>query len=112
MVQCRAFDKGGGWQVARASTKEMKRDSVRYSVSLVDAFSMRLKGWRAGQDFPLKRVAKDLGVSISIVSEWEHGHRFPSASNLEAISRYLGIPVCCLLFQGPGLCPHMKKHST
>jgi transcriptional regulator with XRE-family HTH domain len=98
--------------MAKTAKKNTNPAAVRPAVSLVGAFSMRLKSWRAGQGFPLKRVAKDLGVSISIVSEWEHGHRFPSASNLEAVSRYVGIPVCCLLFQGRGHCLHMKNQLT
>ena len=57
---------------------------------------------------PLKHVARDLGVSVSIVCEWEHGHRFPSISHLEEISRYVGLPACCLLFHGHGHCPHSR----
>jgi DNA-binding transcriptional regulator YiaG len=89
-----------------------KPDLVGHSSSVVDAFSIRLKEWRAKEGLPLKRVAQDLGVSISIVSEWEHGHRFPSVTNLEAISHYMGLPVCCLLFHGTGHCPHMQRGST
>lgn len=74
----------------------------------VKTLARRLRAWRTGEKLPLKYVARELGVSISIVSEWEHGHRFPSVSNLEALARLLGIPVCCLLYHGHGHCPHKK----
>ncbi len=102
----------GDCSVANELKKKTKPDMAEHSTSVVDAFSIRLREWRATQGFPLKRVAKDLGVSISIVSEWEHGHRFPSVSNLEAVSRYVGLPVCCLLFHGRGHCPHMRCDPT
>lgn len=58
---------------------------------LVVRFAARLKAWRREQGKPLKEVAADLGVSIAIVSEWEHGHRFPSVKHLQAVTRYTGI---------------------
>jgi len=86
---------------------ENKNRLVRSATaSVVDDFSHRLKEWRASRKLPLKHVARDLGVSVSIVSEWEHGNRFPSVTNLEAVSRYMGLPVCCLLYHGKGRCPH------
>lgn len=68
----------------------------------------RLHAWRMEKGLPLKHLARELGVSISIVSEWEHAHRFPSVTNLEAIARLLETHVCCLLYHGPGRCPHAK----
>jgi transcriptional regulator with XRE-family HTH domain len=72
---------------------------------VVDIFARRMREWRASAQLPLKHVARDLGVSISIISEWEHGHRFPSVRHLEAVARYLKMPVCCLLYPGQGTCP-------
>ena len=90
-----------------AERSDRKNHVVRAgTASVVDHFSQRLREWRASQKLPLKHVARDLGVSVSIVSEWEHGNRFPSVTNLEAISRYLELPVCCLLYHGKGRCPH------
>jgi transcriptional regulator with XRE-family HTH domain len=58
---------------------------------LVQKFASRLRAWRRKQGKPLKEVAADLGVSIAIVSEWEHGHRFPSVKHLQSVTRYTGI---------------------
>jgi len=72
----------------------------------VRSFARRLRQWRELKGLPLKHMAKELGVSISIISEWEHGHRFPSAATLAALAEYAGTSVCCLLYHGPGHCPH------
>lgn len=74
----------------------------------VRSFAHRLKQWRQSRGLPLKHIARELGVSISIVSEWEHGHRFPSAANLEALAAFTGMSVCCLLYYGSGNCPHSQ----
>ena len=78
---------------------------------VIRAFAGRMRTWRQESGFPLKRVAKDLGVSVSIVSEWEHGHRFPSVGNLEAIAKYIEVPACHLLYIGPGDCKHPPVRS-
>jgi transcriptional regulator with XRE-family HTH domain len=57
----------------------------------------RLRDWRSRKGYPLKRVAHDLGVSVSVVSQWERGERFPSADNLEALGDYTGIPLCAFV---------------
>ncbi len=60
----------------------------------LELFSQRLKIWRLQADFPLKRVAYDLGVSTATVCAWEQGLRFPSMQHLAKISEYTGIPLC------------------
>ena len=82
--------------------------SARPASPVVRAFAKRLNDWRRQTGLPLKRVAQDVGVSVSIVSEWEHMHRFPSLANLEALAAYMHTPVCCLLYTGPGPCPHSR----
>lgn len=77
--------------------------------AVAKSFARRLKEWRREAGLPLKHVARDLGVSVSIVCEWEHAHRFPSISNLEAIAHCMGIPVCCVLYHGQGQCPHSRS---
>ncbi len=37
-------------------------------------------------------MAADTGLSMAILCEWEHGHRFPSVDHLWAVSQYTGIP--------------------
>jgi transcriptional regulator with XRE-family HTH domain len=59
---------------------------------LVGALAARLKAWRAENGLALKRVAAKLDVSVSIICEWEHAHRFPSVDHLWALAQYTGIP--------------------
>lgn len=93
----------------RSSSSKVKSSvSLHPSGTVIRAFAHRLREWRVGAGLPLKHVARDLGVSVSIVCEWEHGHRFPSIAHLEDISRYVGLPACCLLFLGHGQCPHSQ----
>ena len=67
------------------------------AAGLISAFSTRLRDWRAAKRIPLKQIASDLGVSISVVSAWERGTRFPSVVHLQQVADYSGIPVCQLL---------------
>jgi len=90
------------------SSEVKSGNSLHPSGTVIKAFARRVRDWRLEAGLPLKHVARDLGVSVSIVCEWEHGNRFPSIAHLEAISRYVGIPVCCLLFHGHGHCPHAQ----
>jgi len=60
----------------------------------------KLRAWRRRKKLPLKAVAGELGVSVSVISEWERGIRFPSSRHLDALSEYTGIPACFLF------CPH------
>ena len=45
---------------------------------------------------PLKRIARDLGLSVSTVNSWELGRRFPSGRNFELLVDYTGVPPCRL----------------
>ena len=74
-------------------------------------FSGRLHRWRIRRGLLLKQMASDLGVSLSLVSAWEKGDRFPSAPHLEQISSYTGIPTCQFLYPGPGDCPQSKART-
>jgi len=57
----------------------------------------RLRTWRKAQGYPLKHIAQDMGVSVSVVSQWERGLRFPSAQNLDRLAAYMRITVGDLL---------------
>jgi transcriptional regulator with XRE-family HTH domain len=59
---------------------------------LVKSFATRVLKWRQTEGKTLKEVASDLDMSMAIVCEWEHGHRFPSIDALLALSKYTGIP--------------------
>jgi transcriptional regulator with XRE-family HTH domain len=69
----------------------------RPAAALIKLFSTRFAAWRKSKGLRLKDVAADLDVSISIVAEWENGHRFPSIDHLQAIAKYTKIPVWRLL---------------
>jgi transcriptional regulator with XRE-family HTH domain len=73
------------------------------------AFAYRLRRWRTERRIPLKRMAADLGVSLSVISSWEHGTRFPSLKHLEAVSKYTGIPACQFLYRHITDCPHCRE---
>lgn len=72
----------------------------------------RLKAWRKLRGYPLKRVAQDMGVSISVLSEWENGKRFPSSRHLDVISKATGLPLCSFFYTGSGDCPCLKKPAS
>ncbi len=67
---------------------------------IVQAFAQRLRQWRYEQSKTLRQVADDLGVSISIVSEWENCHRFPAAKTLQAVVEYTKVPAWAFFYPG------------
>lgn len=86
-----------------------KKKTLEMPTRLSKHFAKRVRAWRAEQGLPLKHVAADMGVSISVVSQWERAQRFPSLRNLEKIADYIGTRACCLLYDGKGECPAAKK---
>jgi len=82
---------------------------TRPRLSTAARFGARLRIWRQELGYPLKRVAHDLDVSVSVVSQWERGLRFPSVKNLDGIAGYMDVPVCCLLYDGKSTCPYEVK---
>ena len=77
-------------QTPAVSTKPLFHCNVRAS------FATAFSNWRRKNRFPLKSVAKDLGVSISTVSSWESGECFPTGYNFEMLVEYTGLPPCKL----------------
>lgn len=69
----------------------------------------RLKRLRKLKRWPLKRVAAELRVSLSVVSDWERGTRFPSAENLLNLATLYNRSVCQLLCAGPEHCPMCRN---
>jgi hypothetical protein len=59
-------------------------------------FAIAFGNWRRKKRIPLKKVARDLDVSISTVSFWESGRGFPEAHNFEMLVDYTGLPPCKL----------------
>ncbi len=60
------------------------------------SFAATFRNWRHKTHTPLKRIAKDLGVSTSTVSAWELGDCFPTGYNFELLVEYTGLPPCKL----------------
>ena len=60
------------------------------------SFATAFSNWRRKSKIPLKKIAQDLGVSISTVSTWESGQRFPTGYNFEMLAEYTGLPPCKL----------------
>jgi transcriptional regulator with XRE-family HTH domain len=60
------------------------------------SFACAFSNWRRKNKLPLKKVAADLGVSISTVNLWESGKRFPGSRNFEMLLDYTGLPPCKL----------------
>ena len=94
--------------MATIRTKDGKTKE-RLKLSTSERFGSRLRLWRRAEGLPLKRVAHDLEVSVSVVSQWERGLRFPSVKNLDSIAQYMDIPVCSLLYEGKNDCPHKQQ---
>jgi len=88
------------------ATSNNKRTVKKLKLTTAERFGTRLRAWRKEEGHPLKRVAHDLDVSVSVVSQWERGLRFPSVKNLDRIANYMGVPVCSLLYGGKSGCPH------
>jgi len=85
--------------------RRMRKQDPTYDANpVVQAFARNFREWRASNRKTIKVVVMELCVSAGVVSEWEHGHRFPSARLLNRIARYTGIPACQFLCPGPGAC--------
>ncbi|MGI6497177.1 MAG: helix-turn-helix domain-containing protein [Kiritimatiellia bacterium] len=61
-----------------------------------------IRHWRESVNCPLKSLAYQVGVSISVCSQWENGRRFPTFKHLIAVARVINCSVSCLF------CPHFK----
>lgn len=59
-----------------------------------------IRHWREFVNCPLKYLACQVGVSISVCSQWEHGHRFPTIDHLVTLARVFNCRPACLLCTG------------
>ena len=75
------------------------------------ALARHLSRWRRAQQLPLREVARLVDVSISAVSAWEQGERFPSGAHLDRLSSVTGMPICGLLYHGEDSCPSCQDSS-
>ena len=68
----------------------------RFRCDVRASFACAFGAWRRKNDIPLKRVARDLGVSVSTINAWELGERFPTGYNFELLVQYTQLPPCKL----------------
>jgi hypothetical protein len=68
----------------------------RFNCDIRASFATGFRNWRVKSKLPLKKIAKDLGVSLATVSTWESGKCFPTACNFEMLANYTGMPPCKL----------------
>jgi transcriptional regulator with XRE-family HTH domain len=66
-------------------------------------FGKHLRQWRLEKNYCIQALARDMGVSQQVLSEWERGIRFPSQRNLEKIAHHTGVPLCTFFRDAP--CP-------
>ncbi|MCB1133095.1 MAG: helix-turn-helix transcriptional regulator [Verrucomicrobiae bacterium] len=55
---------------------------------------------------PEKQAAAQFGVAEATWSRWENAERLPSATNLRLLAEFIGVPICCFFYPGPGSCPN------
>jgi transcriptional regulator with XRE-family HTH domain len=60
------------------------------------SFAMAFSTWRRKNNLPLKKIARDLGLSVATINSWELGKRFPTGYNFEMLTDYTGLPPCRL----------------
>ena len=60
------------------------------------SFATAFSAWRRKNNIPLKKIAKELGLSIATVSSWQTGEHFPTGRNFEMLVNYTGVPPCRL----------------
>jgi len=53
--------------------------------------------WLAETRLPLKYIATELGISVSICSQWKNGHRYPSPEHLTQLAALFKTTPACLL---------------
>jgi transcriptional regulator with XRE-family HTH domain len=60
------------------------------------SFATAFSAWRRKNNIPLKKIAKDLCLSVATINSWELGKRFPTGRNFEMVANYTGVPPCRL----------------
>ena len=60
------------------------------------SFATAFGNWRRKNNIPLKKIARDLGLSVATINSWELGKRFPTGYNFEMLTDYTGLPPCRL----------------
>jgi transcriptional regulator with XRE-family HTH domain len=74
----------------------LKKTAAPFHCDIRINFAKAFGAWRKKSNLPLKKIAADLGISLSTVNSWELGQRFPTAEHFQALVNYTGIPPCRL----------------
>jgi transcriptional regulator with XRE-family HTH domain len=93
------------------NTKSLRKPRTappRRRRSVGHVFPKRLADWRKENNLLLRHLAHDLDLSVSIICEWENGHRFPSVNHMEQLAERMGVPACNLVCPEPGLCRYCR----
>jgi transcriptional regulator with XRE-family HTH domain len=73
--------------------------AVATGVSLLQSnLPANLQRWRGIKKYTQKHLAKMLGVSQAVISEWERGHRHPTLEHLLSLSQHYEVTLDHLLF--------------
>ena len=68
----------------------------KFECDIHASFAIAFKNWRQKNNLLLKKVAADLGLSLSTINLWEQGKRFPTGPHLQKLTEYTGMPPCRL----------------
>ncbi|MEI6395708.1 MAG: helix-turn-helix transcriptional regulator [Verrucomicrobiota bacterium] len=68
----------------------------KFKCDIHASFAIAFKNWREKNKLPLKKVAADLGLSLSTINLWERGKRFPTGPHFQMLTEYTGMPPCRL----------------
>jgi transcriptional regulator with XRE-family HTH domain len=91
---------------SETAIQALRTDSPNYLGQLLGG---RLHKWRLAAGYPLKRLAAELGVSITVLSQWENGRRFPSQRHFAGLCRFTRVPPRCFLCTVPWPCARMPS---
>ena len=73
-----------------------EKPAAPFPCDIRTSFAKAFSTWRTKNKIPLKEVAAGLGLSVSTVSSWELGERFPTGEHFQALVNYTGVPPCRL----------------
>lgn len=65
---------------------------------MVVLYQVSLKAARVNANLTQKKSARELGVDVSTLQNWEHGKTFPDADQIEKICRLYAVPYDCINF--------------
>lgn len=74
----------------------VKKPDAPFHCDIRTSFAKAFSAWRRKNNVQLKEIADGLGVSVSTVSSWELGERFPTGEHFQALVNYTGVPPCRL----------------